>query len=77
MDVTPNFLPTKNVLRRYDGISAMTLWRWERDPVLPFPAPLVINRRKFYELHKIEAWERARAAAATTLKAKPPAANAA
>lgn len=62
MDATGNYLPTKRVLERY-GVSAMTLWRWEREAILPFPAPLVINRRKFYSLPKIEAWERARAAA--------------
>lgn len=58
------YLPTKKVLQRY-GISAMSLWRWEHDAALPFPAPLIINRRKFYELPAIEAWERARAAAAS------------
>ncbi|XYD10144.1 DNA-binding protein [Methylobacterium sp. NMS12] len=64
MDAETNYISTKKVLQRYDGISAMTLWRWERDPILPFPAPFVVNRRKFYDLHKIDAWERARAAAA-------------
>lgn len=63
------YLPTKKVLQRY-GVSAMTLWRWEHDTAQPFPAPLIINRRKFYELPAIETWERARAAAATaTMKA--------
>lgn len=62
MEAAANYLATKKVLQRYGGISAMTLWRWERDANLPFPAPLIINRRKFYDLQKIEAWERARAA---------------
>lgn len=63
MSSETNYLTAKKVRERFGGISAMTLWRWERDEVLPFPAPLVLNRRKFYELPKIEAWERARAAA--------------
>lgn len=54
------YLPTKKVLQRY-GISAMSLWRWEHDPSLPFPAPMKVNRRKFYALEEIEAWERVRA----------------
>ncbi|GLS46265.1 DNA-binding protein [Methylobacterium brachythecii] len=61
MDGSPNYLATKTVLHRYGGISQMTLWRWEREATLPFPAPLIINRRKYYDLAKIEDWERARA----------------
>lgn len=67
MTAETSYLPTKKVLQRY-GVSAMTLWRWEHDAALPFPAPLKINKRKFYELPRIEAWERARAAAATDPK---------
>ncbi|APT31376.1 hypothetical protein MCBMB27_02085 [Methylobacterium phyllosphaerae] len=74
MTAETSYLPTKKVLQRY-GVSAMTLWRWEHDAALPFPAPLKINKRKFYELPRIEAWERARAAAATD--PKPSAAEAA
>jgi predicted DNA-binding transcriptional regulator AlpA len=29
------------------GISAMTLWRWDRDPKLGFPPPIRIRRRKY------------------------------
>jgi predicted DNA-binding transcriptional regulator AlpA len=43
------------------GVCAMTLWRRERDKALGFPAAIVINRRKYFRLTEIEAWERAQA----------------
>jgi predicted DNA-binding transcriptional regulator AlpA len=44
----------------------MTLWRWERDPKIAFPRPMIVNRRKLYRLADIEAWERQQAANAGT-----------
>jgi predicted DNA-binding transcriptional regulator AlpA len=56
------YLPTKAVLERY-SITEMSLWRWERDPKVGFPAPHRFGTaRKFYDLQEIEAWERRRAA---------------
>jgi hypothetical protein len=40
----------------------MTLWRWERDPLLGFPPPVVINSKKFFDVDELEAWERKRRA---------------
>lgn len=51
------------VQERY-RISDSTLFRWERDPSLGFPQPLVINRRKLYRIAELVAWERSKAAVA-------------
>ncbi len=53
------FVPGAKVLARY-GISPMTRWRWERNPALSFPKPIIINGRKLWRLSDLEAWERAR-----------------
>jgi predicted DNA-binding transcriptional regulator AlpA len=56
------YLPRKAVRERY-GISAMTLWRWERDARLRFPKPIQINGRLYQSLGALEEWERSRTAA--------------
>lgn len=53
------FLSRPHVQARY-GISAVTLWRWERDPRLAFPAAVLVHRRWFYRVADLERWERAR-----------------
>lgn len=55
-------LTAAHVCTRFGGISDMTLWRWLKDEQLSFPRPLVINRRRYWRLADIEAWERAQAA---------------
>jgi predicted DNA-binding transcriptional regulator AlpA len=52
----------KQLRQRFGNISEMTLWRWLRDESLGLPKPLVINRRKYFDLSEIETWERRRAA---------------
>jgi predicted DNA-binding transcriptional regulator AlpA len=49
------------VRARFGNISDMTLWRWLQDPELGFPEPLIIQRRRYWRLADIEAWERAQA----------------
>jgi hypothetical protein len=39
------------------GVSAMTEYRWSKDPKLAFPKPIVINRRKFYRLAELKAFK--------------------
>jgi hypothetical protein len=34
-------------VQREFNVSAMTLWRWDRDPDLGFPPPIKIRKRKF------------------------------
>ena len=52
------YITRKGVRERFGGISAMTLWRWEHDGRLGFPKPTDINKRKYYDLAELEAWER-------------------
>jgi hypothetical protein len=53
-------LPTRLVSARYD-VSDRTISRWERDPDLKFPQPLIINKRKYYAEDELTAWDRANA----------------
>lgn len=57
------WLNSADVRVRY-RISAATLNRWDRDEVLGFPIPIVINRRKLYALAELQKWERTQASAA-------------
>ena len=43
----------------YFGVTAMTIWRWERDPKLAFPASTVIRGRKYWHRDDIDTWMRA------------------
>jgi predicted DNA-binding transcriptional regulator AlpA len=54
-------LTAPQICARYGNISDMTLWRWLRNAALGFPKPMVINRRRYWRLAEIEAWERAQA----------------
>jgi hypothetical protein len=53
-----DLLPDRLVAERYD-CTVRTLERWDEDPELGFPPPIYVRRRKFRELSKLEAWERA------------------
>jgi hypothetical protein len=54
-------LPTKKVSERYQ-VADRTIARWQDDPALAFPAPMVVNGRKYWDEDELIAWERARAA---------------
>jgi predicted DNA-binding transcriptional regulator AlpA len=54
------YLPAGHVRSRY-GVSDMSLWRWLRDDALGFPQPIRINRRRFWRLSELKAWEASRA----------------
>ena len=45
------------VLARYGDISAMTLWRWVRDPKMGFPKPVYLNRRRYWDLDALDAFD--------------------
>jgi hypothetical protein len=48
-----SLIPDPQVCREF-GVSAMTLWRWDRDPDLNFPARIVIGRRNYRSRREIE-----------------------
>ena len=63
------FLTGPQVRERY-GISAMTLWRWQRDPRLCFPGPIEIHGRKRWRESDLANWEGERIASGGTRRAK-------
>jgi hypothetical protein len=55
-----DLLTSSQVRQQFGGICEMTLHRWERDPRLNFPPPLIINRRKYHRRSKIQQFKRER-----------------
>ena len=53
-------LPDRLVAARYD-VSVRTLERWDEEPELGFPPPVYIRRRRYREIEKLDAWDRANA----------------
>jgi hypothetical protein len=53
-------LPDRQVCLRY-GVCNRTLSRWDRNPELNFPKPIIINHRKYRDEAELEAWDRAQA----------------
>lgn len=43
-------------LRRMIGVSAVTMWRWRRDPEMHFPVPRSINGRNYFPWADVQAW---------------------
>jgi hypothetical protein len=43
-----------------DGVSDMSIYRWERDPKLNFPAPIRVARRRYWKLSDLVRWEQAK-----------------
>ena len=62
------YLTANQVRARFGGISDMSLWRWLNNEQLGFPRPLVINRRRFFRLDQIEAFEQRAANTTSVLK---------
>jgi hypothetical protein len=54
-------IPDARVAERY-GVHSITVSRWDADDKLGFPAPVVINRRKYRRRSELETWERAHVA---------------
>jgi hypothetical protein len=58
----PEYIGSRQVKRRYGDVSDMALWRWLHNPKVNFPKPTIINRRRYWRVAELEAWERRRAA---------------
>jgi hypothetical protein len=52
------YLTAAQVRARYGGVTSMTIWRWLHDPELQFPAPLLIQRRRYWRRHDLLEFER-------------------
>lgn len=50
-------LTSRDVETRYGRVSRNTLFRWQRDPKLDFPRPVVIRGRRYWRLEELTAWE--------------------
>lgn len=55
-DQGDSYLTGPMVNKRFN-ISAMTRWRWERNPQLAFPTPIKINTRSYWQLAALQLWE--------------------
>jgi predicted DNA-binding transcriptional regulator AlpA len=60
-ETASRLMPTRQLCKRY-GVSDRTIARWERDPGMRFPQPVVINKRKYYHESELTAFDRAQAA---------------
>jgi predicted DNA-binding transcriptional regulator AlpA len=60
------YLYSQEVCERY-RISERTLHRWTRNKSLEFPQPLRINRRFYFNLSELEAWDARQGAPAEAL----------
>lgn len=54
------WIPASQLAVMLGNVSAMTIWRWERDPKLTFPPPTVINGRKYWNRDDVNEWMRRR-----------------
>ena len=50
-------LPTRLLCERFN-VCDRTIARWQLDPKLGFPSPIVINGRKYFDENKVVQWER-------------------
>jgi hypothetical protein len=54
-------LTSGQVRARYGGVSAMCIWRWQRNPAVRFPMPdVVITNRSYWRLGTLRRWDAAR-----------------
>ena len=66
------FLTRKQQRERWRGISARTLKRWARNPVLGLPPEYDLNGDPCRRLDEIEAWERSRVITLADQRARAP-----
>jgi predicted DNA-binding transcriptional regulator AlpA len=63
-DDNDRYLDSSAVSRRYSDASAMTIWRWQKDPAVAFPRPVKLgNRQNFWWLPDLIEWDDQRRAA--------------
>ena len=63
-DDNDRFIDSGAVSRRYNNASAMTIWRWQKDPAVAFPKPVKLgNRANFWWLPDLTSWDNQRRAA--------------
>ena len=63
MPPTKRLLPDRLVRQRMGNVAPSTLYRWDRNPQLGFPKPVVINGRKYRDEQQLEDFLRSHTAA--------------
>ena len=58
-------------LAKHFNVSAMTLWRWKRDPSLNCPPSYEVNDTEWHDLDAWDAWMKARIVNYLKTKSKP------
>jgi hypothetical protein len=64
-------LPDPKVWAERYNVSSMTGWRWDHDPDLNFPRPIIIRGRKYRYEHELDAFDEAQREAAKEASAEP------
>ena len=54
------YLNSKRVRARYGDVSDMSLWRWLHDAEMNFPKPMLINGRRYWDEHELDAFDASR-----------------
>ena len=49
-------LPTRSVCERY-GVVDRTIERWIADPKLNFPKPMIVNKRRYFDVDELDAFD--------------------
>jgi hypothetical protein len=65
MDSPDDLIPDGAVAQRYH-VHIKTIGRWDADPRLDFPSPIVIHNRKYRRRRELEEFERRRVVARAT-----------
>jgi predicted DNA-binding transcriptional regulator AlpA len=63
------FVPDPQVCKEF-GISAMTLWRWDRDEELDFPPPVKIRKKNYRSRQQLEQFKQRMVAVAIAERKK-------
>src|SRR5689334_20773433 len=51
-------LTSGQVRARVGNVTAMALWRWQRDPRVKFPLPdMMINGRRYWRMGTLRCWQ--------------------
>ena len=47
-------VPEAQVRREFGDVTPMTVWRWDHDPMIRFPRPVMIRKRKYRSRKELE-----------------------
>lgn len=53
----PDYIGQGATRARYNNPSVATFWRWQADPKVGFPKPILIGSRKYWRVSDLEAFE--------------------